>query len=95
MPSPKSGSVTDDVAGAVKEFKGGKIEYRSDPAGNVHVRIGTVAFDEAKLAENIDAFLRHVAEHRPSSVKGEFIKNIVVSSTMGPGIKVAFAAAQE
>ncbi len=91
MPSPKSGSVTDDVVSAVKEFKGGKIEFRSDAAGNVHVRVGTAAFEEAKLADNISAFLRHVVEHRPSSVKGEFVKNIVISSTMGPGVRVAYA----
>ena len=91
MPSPKSGSVTDDVVKAVQEFKGGKIEFRSDAAGNVHIRVGNITFEEAKLADNISAFIAHVAEHRPSSVKGEFIKNIVVSSTMGPGIRVAFA----
>ncbi len=92
MPSPKAGSVTDDVTKAVNEFKGGKIEYRADAAGNVQVRVGTAKFEEKQLAENISAFLSHVAEHRPSSVKGEFVKNIVVSSTMGPGIKVAFSA---
>jgi large subunit ribosomal protein L1 len=92
MPSPKAGSVTDDVAKAVGEFKGGKIEYRADAAGNVQVRVGTAKFDEKQLSENVSAFLEHVAEHRPSSVKGEFIKNIVVSSTMGPGVKVAFTA---
>jgi large subunit ribosomal protein L1 len=91
MPSPKSGSVTDDVVKAVTEFKGGKIEFRSDAAGNVHIRVGNVTFEESKLADNISAFIAHVAEHRPSSVKGEFIKNIVVSSTMGPGVRVAFA----
>lgn len=91
MPSPKSGTVTDDVATAVNEFKNGKIEYRSDAAGNVQVSVGNVTFDESKLADNINAFLTHVAEHRPSSVKGEFIKNITVSSTMGPGVKLAFA----
>jgi len=92
MPSPKAGSVTDDVARAVTEFKGGKIEYRADAAGNVHVRVGTAKFEENQLSENISAFLSHVAEHRPSSVKGEFVKNIVVSSTMGLGVKVAFSA---
>ncbi len=92
MPSPKAGSVTDDVVKAVSEFKGGKIEYRADAAGNVQVRVGTAKFEEQKLTENISAFLAHVAEHRPSSVKGEFVKNIVVSSTMGPGVKVAFSA---
>lgn len=91
MPSPKSGTVTDDVAKAVNEFKNGKIEYRSDAAGNVQVSVGNVTFDDSKLTDNISAFLAHVAEHRPSSVKGEFIKNITVSSTMGPGVKLAFA----
>ena len=91
MPSPKSGTVTDDVATAVNEFKNGKIEYRSDAAGNVQVSVGNVTFDESKLADNINAFLTHVVEHRPSSVKGDFIKNITVSSTMGPGVKLAFA----
>lgn len=91
MPSPKSGTVADDIASAVKEFKGGKIEYRSDAAGNVQISVGKTDFDEAKLAENISTFLQHVAEHRPSSVKGEFIKNITVSSTMGPGFQVQFA----
>jgi len=92
MPSPKSGTVSDDIATAVKEFKGGKIEYRSDAAGNVQVSVGNVGFEESKLADNIAAFLGHVAEHRPSSVKGEFIKNVVVSSTMGPAVKVQFVA---
>jgi large subunit ribosomal protein L1 len=91
MPSPKSGTVTDDIATAVNEFKNGKIEYRSDAAGNVQVSVGNVTFEDSKLSDNISAFLAHVAEHRPSSVKGEFIKNITVSSTMGPGIKLAFA----
>ncbi|MCK6490244.1 MAG: 50S ribosomal protein L1 [Planctomycetes bacterium] len=91
MPSPKSGTVADDIASAVKEFKGGKIEYRSDAAGNVQISVGKTDFDEVKLAENISTFLQHVAEHRPSSVKGEFIKNITVSSTMGPGFQVQFA----
>jgi len=95
MPSPKSGTVTDDVVGAVKEFKGGKIEYRSDAAGNVHVRVGNSTFEENQLAENISAFLTHVSEHRPSSVKGDFVKNVVISSTMGPGVRVAFIQEQE
>lgn len=94
MPSPKAGSVTDDVVKAVNEFKAGKIEYRADAAGNVHVRVGNASFDETKIAENIAAFLSHVTEHRPSSVKGEFVKNIVVSSTMGPGITIAFAKSE-
>lgn len=92
MPSPKSGTVVDDVAAAVKEFKGGKIEYRADAAGNVQISVGQTSFDEAKIAENITSFLSHVAEHRPSSVKGEFIRGVTVSSTMGPGIRVQFVA---
>jgi large subunit ribosomal protein L1 len=95
MPSPKSGTVTDDVASAVKEFKGGKIEFRSDKDGNVHVRVGTVAFEEGKLADNISAFLTHVSEHRPSTVKGDFVKRVTVSSTMGPGVPIAFIQSQE
>jgi large subunit ribosomal protein L1 len=95
MPSPKSGTVTDDVNGAVKEFKGGKIEYRSDAAGNVHVRVGNSTFEEKALAENISAFLTHVSEHRPSTVKGDFVKNVVISSTMGPGVRIAFVQEQE
>lgn len=90
MPSPKAGSVTDDVAKAVTEFKGGKIEYRADAAGNVQVRVGTAKFEEPQLAANISAFLAHVVEHRPSSVKGEFVKNIRLSSTMGPSVKIAY-----
>lgn len=95
MPSPKSGTVADDIATAVKEFKGGKIEFRSDAAGNVHVRVGTVKFEEAKLAGNIQSFLAHVAEHRPSSVKGAFIESVTVSSTMGPGVRIAFVEQKE
>jgi large subunit ribosomal protein L1 len=92
MPSPKAGSVTDDVEKAVGEFKSGKIEYRADAAGNVHVRVGTNKFEETQLLENITAFLSHVVEHRPSSVRGEFVKNVTLSSTMGPGVKIAFSA---
>jgi large subunit ribosomal protein L1 len=92
MPSPKAGSVTDDVVKAVGEFKTGKMEYRADPAGNVHIRVGTASFEAVQLLENINAFLSHVVEHRPSSVKGEFVKNVTLSSTMGPGVKIAFSA---
>jgi large subunit ribosomal protein L1 len=95
MPSPKSGTVTDDVAAAVKDFKAGKIEYRSDAAGNVHVRVGNATFEEAKLADNVSSFLTHVSEHRPASVKGDFVKNVTLSSTMGPGVRVAFIQSQE
>lgn len=95
MPSPKSGTVAEDIATAVKEFKGGKIEFRSDAAGNVHVRVGTVKFEEAKLVGNLTSFLAHVAEHRPSSVKGAFIESVTLSSTMGPGVRIAFVEQKE
>lgn len=95
MPSPKSGTVAEDIAAAVKEFKGGKIEFRSDAAGNVHVRVGTAKFDDDKLTQNITSFLAHVAEHRPSSVKGVFIKGVTLASTMGPGVRIAFVEQKE
>lgn len=95
MPSPKSGTVADDIAAAVKEFRGGKIEFRSDAAGNVHVRVGNATFDEAKLAENVTAFLAHVADSRPSTVKGAFVKSVTLSSTMGPGVRIAFVEQKE
>ena len=84
MPAPKSGTVTDDIAGAVTEFKAGKIEYRADSAGNVHVRVGTVGFEADKLVENAQAIYRHLADNRPSSVRGDFVINMSISSTMGP-----------
>lgn len=89
MPSPKSGSVTEDVLTALEEFKAGKIEYRADSAGNVNVRVGTVAFEHNQLVENISAIVRHITDSRPASVKGEFVTNVTVSSTMGPGVRVA------
>lgn len=89
MPAPKAGTVTEDVVTAVREFRAGKVEYRADAAGNVHIRVGTVAFEPEKLTENIAAVLRHLIDHRPSAVKGEFVANVSVSSTMGPGIRVA------
>lgn len=91
MPSPKSGTVTDDIVAAVAAFKGGRVEYRADAAGNVHVSVGTVKFEDAKLIDNIAAFLTHVAESRPSTVKGAFIQSVTLSSTMGPGVRIAFA----
>lgn len=92
MPAPKSGTVTEDVVTATREFKGGKIEYRADAAGNVHVRIGNIGFQPQQLAENAEAFYHYIADHRPSSVKGEYVKSVHISSTMGPGIRVAVAA---
>ena len=88
MPNPKTGTVTTDPAKEVLEVKKGKVEYRTDSFGNVHVSIGKVSFDDAKLVENLQAFVSLIIKSKPSVVKGEYIKNISVSSTMGPGIKI-------
>ncbi len=88
MPNPKSGTVTNDVAKAVKEVKAGKIEFRVDKAGIVHASVGKVDFEKGKLVENIHAFLSTVVRLKPSTAKGTYIKSISLSSTMGPGVKV-------
>ena len=88
MPNPKTGTVTMDVAKAVEDVKKGRIEYRADSFGNVAVIIGKVSFDEAKLLENLDYFVSLIIKSKPTVVKGKYIKNITVSSTMGPGIKI-------
>ena len=88
MPNPKTGTVTVDTAKAVEDVKKGRVEYRTDSFGNVHAIVGKVSFDEAKLAENIKTFVSTIVKVKPTTVKGEYIKNISISSTMGPGIKV-------
>ncbi|MBI2193220.1 MAG: 50S ribosomal protein L1 [Planctomycetes bacterium] len=88
MPSPKSGTVTDDVERAVREFSAGKIEYRTDNTGNVHVPVGKRSFPVPDLVENITAFLDFIKASRPSAAKGKFIENVVLSSTMSPGLKL-------
>ncbi len=88
MPNPKSGTVTWDVGKAVTELKKGKIEFRVDRAGNVHVPIGKVSFDVDKLYENAKAVIEAVLRAKPAAAKGQYIRNITVSSTMGPGVKV-------
>lgn len=89
MPSPKSGTVGEDVEGAVKEFKAGKIEYKSDAGGNVHALMGKLSFSTEDLEENIQTFVNHIVASRPASAKGGFVQKVSVSSSMGPGIKVA------
>ena len=89
MPNPKTGTVTTDPAKEVLEVKKGKVEYRTDSFGNVHVSIGKVSFDDAKLVENLQAFVSLIIKSKPSVVKGDYVKNISVSSTMGPAVKVA------
>ena len=88
MPNPKTGTVTLDVAKAVSEVKAGRVEYRTDSFGNVHGVIGKASFSEDDLLENLDAFVSHIIRIKPATVKGDYIKNISISSTMGPGIKV-------
>lgn len=88
MPNPKAGTVTMDVARAVKEVKAGKIEFRVDKAGIIHAPIGKVSFDEEKLRENFQALVEAVVKAKPPAAKGQYIKSISLSCTMGPGIKV-------
>jgi large subunit ribosomal protein L1 len=88
MPSPKSGTVTFDVGKAVREVKGGKIEFRVDRTGNLHAPIGRVSFDEQKLAENLNTFMDTVVRAKPASSKGTYIRSVTVSSTMGPGVRI-------
>ncbi|MBQ6477263.1 MAG: 50S ribosomal protein L1 [Bacilli bacterium] len=88
MPNPKTGTVTMEVAKAIEEVKAGKVEYRTDSFGIIHAVIGKVSFSEADLLENLNAFVSQIIRIKPSTVKGEYIKSITLSSTMGPGIKV-------
>jgi large subunit ribosomal protein L1 len=89
MPNPKSGTVTADVAKAVKEVKAGKIEFRVDKAGIVHAPVGKAAFEAKQLTDNIYAFLGAVIRLKPTSAKGTYVKSISISSTMGPGVRIA------
>ncbi len=88
MPNPKTGTVTNEVGKAVGEFKGGKVEYRTDRHGNVHVPIGKVSFDASALSTNLAAVIDELTRAKPSSAKGRYFRKVTVSSTMGPGVKV-------
>jgi large subunit ribosomal protein L1 len=90
MPSPKSGTVTPDVASAVREFKAGKVEFRTDAGGNVHAPLGKRSFSIDDLEANLTAFLRHLTGLRPPAVKGEFLRKISLSTTMGPGAWISY-----
>ncbi|ADC49756.1 50S ribosomal protein L1 [Alkalihalophilus pseudofirmus OF4] len=88
MPNPKTGTVTFDVQKAVNEIKAGKVEYRVDKAGNIHVPIGKVSFETEKLVENFTTIIETLVKAKPSAAKGTYMKNVAVASTMGPGVRV-------
>jgi large subunit ribosomal protein L1 len=89
MPSPKNGTVTGNVVTAVSEFAAGKVEFRNDAGGNIHVVVGKQSFETEKLVDNIDAFVSHIKKIRPAAAKGTYIKKMGISATMSPGITVA------
>ena len=89
MPNPKTGTVSMDIGKAIKEIKAGKIEYRTDKQCNIHLSIGRVSFDSQKLVDNLNVVVDTLVKVRPASVKGQYIKNCVIHTTMGPGVKVA------
>ena len=93
MPSPKAGTVTQDVVGAVKEYGAGKVEYRADKSGNVHAVVGKMSFSEGDLVENLNHFIGTIEKAKPSAVRGTYVKKITVSGTMTPGVRVHYAAA--
>ena len=88
MPNPKTGTVTDDVERAVLEFKGGRVEYRTDKVGNIHIRVGKASFDKAQLLENIHAVMDEIHRAKPASAKGKYVRGVTLSSTMGPGVHI-------
>lgn len=91
MPNPKTQTVTFDIKGAIAELKKGRVEFRADKTGVVHLPIGKVSMPNEKLAENIKAVIDTIKRKRPSDLKGEFVKSVVISSTMGPGIKIEYS----
>jgi large subunit ribosomal protein L1 len=95
MPNPKVGTVTTDIAEAVKAAKGGAVEFRVEKAGIVHAGVGKASFSEEQITGNVQAFLNAVQKVRPTGAKGTFIKRIALSSSMGPGVKIDVAAAAD
>lgn len=91
MPNPKTGTVTTDVVKAIQEIKAGKVEYRVDREANMHVSVGRVSFSDDKLVDNLNALTERIVKVRPAAVKGTFIKNAVIHTTMGPSIRITFA----
>jgi len=95
MPNPKTGTVTFDIAKAIKEIRAGKVEYRVEKAGIVHVPVGKASFDENKLVDNAKAVLESILKAKPSSSKGKYLKSATVSTTMGPGVRMDTAAIEK
>ena len=91
MPSPKAGTVVTDIATAVREYAAGKVEFRNDDGANIHVVVGKASFDEANLAQNVEAFLEHIRRIKPASAKGTYIKKAVLSATMTPAVQLEVA----
>ncbi len=88
MPKPKSGTVTEDIKGIVKDLKGGRVEYKADKTGVIHMGIGKLSFDEGAIIGNVKAFFNQISKDKPSDAKGNYIKSVHISSSMGPGIKI-------
>ncbi len=95
MPNPKTGTVTTDVGKAVTEFKGGRVEYRTDKVGNVHVRVGKKSFTKEQLLQNVHAVIEELMRAKPAAAKGRYLRGVTLSSTMGPGIHIDPARARE
>jgi large subunit ribosomal protein L1 len=95
MPNPKTGTVTNDLTAAIKELKAGRIEFRADKTGVVHLPVGKVSMDASKVNENVQAFITELERRRPADLKGDYIKSVAVSSTMGPGVKILFKVPKE
>jgi large subunit ribosomal protein L1 len=89
MPSPRAGTVTPDVAKTIREYKAGKVEFRTDAGGIIHAVVGKLSFDEPKLVENVRAFITHVLSLKPATVRGQYLKGIALSATMSPSVRVA------
>lgn len=90
MPSPKAGTVSDDLSATINEIKKGRVEFKLDRTGNIHVRVGKGDFENSQLKENIETLLKEIQENRPSGVRGKFIQKVVVAPTIGPGVEVRY-----